>query len=77
MLTADELAILDFERSWWLQAGPKDQAIEFVLGLSAAAYYEMLSSLLDNPAARRFDPLTMRRLEAMMKCGDPITKVTG
>ena len=77
MLTADELAILEFERSWWLQAGPKDQAIEFVLGLSAASYYETLGDLLDNPAARRLDPLTMRRLEAMMKSDGPVAKVTG
>ena len=77
MLTADELAILEFERSWWLQPGPKDQAIEFGLGLSAATYYEMLHELLDNPAARRRDPLTIRRLEAIMKRGDQSTKAMG
>ena len=76
MLTADQLAILEFERSWWLQPGPKDQAIEFGLGLSAATYYEMLHELLDNPAARRQDPLTMRRLDALMSCGDQLTEAT-
>ncbi len=77
MLTAEERAVLDFERSWWLQPGPKDQAIEFTLGLSAAAYYEMLHHLIDNPAAQSHDPLIVRRLEAMIVHDDRSTEVAG
>lgn len=77
MLTAEELAVLDFERSWWLQPGPKDQAIEFTLGLSAAAYYEMLHDLIEKPAAQSYDPLVFRRLEAMIVCDDRSTEVAG
>jgi hypothetical protein len=62
MLTAEETAVLEFERSWWLQPGPKDQAIEFILGLTAAAYYEALLTLVDRPEAMRHDPLTVKRV---------------
>lgn len=64
MLTADERAVLDFEASWWRQPGPKDQAIEFVLGLPAAEYYEILLALIPRADAVAYDPLTVRRLEA-------------
>ena len=74
MLSSDELAVLDFERSWWLRPGPKDQAIEFWLGLSAASYYEMLRELLDNPAALQRDPLTVRRLKAIIERGDQLNE---
>jgi hypothetical protein len=66
MLTAEERAVLDFERSWWLQPGPKDQAIEFTLGLTAGAYYDMLRMLVSNPAAYGYDPLVIRRLQSMI-----------
>ena len=66
MLTAEERAILDFERAWWIEPGPKDQAIEFTLGLSSAAYYELLLGLLKNPGAFEYDPLTVKRVTAMI-----------
>ena len=66
MLTSEERAILEFERAWWLEPGPKDQAIEFALGLSAAAYYEVLGSLVRDRRALAFDPLTTKRVRAMM-----------
>ncbi len=62
MLNADERAVLEFESSWWLQPGPKDQAIEFSLGLTAAGYYETLLALIDRPEAMRHDPLTVKRV---------------
>lgn len=72
MLTADDKAVLEFERAWWHQPGPKDQAIEFTLGLSAADYYERLLGLLDRSAAMDHDPLTVRRVKAMIVSSEAI-----
>ena len=66
MLESEDRAILDFERSFWLQPGAKDQAIEFALGLSAAAYYERLRLLVTMPAALAYDPLTVKRVRTLI-----------
>jgi hypothetical protein len=66
MLSDEDRAILEFERGWWLEPGPKDQAIEFTLGLSAAAYYEHLGRLIVRPEAASFDPLTVARVRSMI-----------
>ena len=55
-------AILDFERSWWTLAGPKEHDIREHLGLSATRYYRALGELLDSPEAAAYDPLVVRRL---------------
>ena len=61
-LSERERAILDFERSWWTDAGTsKEHAIRDRLDLSAARYYEILNDLLDVPAAMDYDPLVIRR----------------
>lgn len=61
-LSDRDRAILDFERSWWTDATcSKEQAIRDRLGLSSARYYEVLSDLLDVPAAMGYDPLVIRR----------------
>lgn len=67
MLTAEERAILDFERAWWLLPGPKDQTIEFTLGLSAAEFYERLLELLNHAGAFEYDPLTVKRVSALVE----------
>jgi hypothetical protein len=67
MLTEEERAILDFERAHWAQPGPKDEAIELTLGLSAADYYERLLTLVAHPAARVYDPLTTKRTLALIE----------
>ena len=67
MLKPEEKAILDFERAWWTEPGPKDQAIEFALGLSASAYYGRLLKLLKNQGAFEYDPLTVKRVEALVE----------
>jgi hypothetical protein len=67
MLTEEERAILDFERAHWLQPGPKDQAIEMSLGLFAADYYERLRHLVFDPAAFAYDPLTTKRVLALIE----------
>lgn len=67
MLSTEERAVLDFEGSWWLEAGPKDQAIEFCLGLTAADYYEALLVLIDRREAMRHDPLTVKRVRSLIE----------
>ncbi len=61
-LTDRDRAILDFERSWWTEAGPKDTAIRERFELSGTRYYQLLTELLDDPAALDHDPLLVRRL---------------
>ena len=67
MLTDEDRAILDFERAWWHEPGPKDQTIEWVLGLTAAAYYERLGALVVTAPALAYDPLTAKRVQTLME----------
>lgn len=60
------MAILDFERGWWLEAGPKDQAIEWCLGLSSDTYYEQLRLIVFDAAASAYDPLTVKRVRSLI-----------
>lgn len=67
MLNSDDRAILDFERGWWLEPGPKDQAIEFVLGLSSMGYYERLRILVFDDLALAYDALTVKRVRSLIE----------
>lgn len=67
MLGSEDRAILDFEQSWWQQPGGKDRAIEFSLGLTAFAYYERLRALVTEPASLSYDPLTVKRVLALIE----------
>ena len=69
MLSDGDRVILEFERGWWLEPGPKDQSIEQRLGLTAASYYEHLLRIVDLPEAARSDPLTVARVRAMIEPG--------
>jgi hypothetical protein len=62
MLSDEDRAILDFERAAWREPGPKDQAIEMALGLTAASYYDRLRLLVSRPASLAYDPLTTKRV---------------
>jgi hypothetical protein len=64
-LTDRDRAILDFERSWWTTPGPKETAIRERFELSPTRYYEILNSLLEDPAAMDHDPLLIRRLRRL------------
>ena len=64
-LTDRDRAIIDFERSWWAEPGPKEGAIRARFELSATRYYQILGELLDSPDALAYDPLVMRRLRRM------------
>jgi hypothetical protein len=64
-LTDRDRAILDFDRSWWTQPGPKETAIRERFELSPTRYYEILNELLEDPAAMDHDPLLIRRLRRL------------
>ena len=56
-------AILEFERQWWRHAGAKEEAIRRQFGVGPTAYYQLLSRLLDDPAALAYDPMLVKRLQ--------------
>ncbi len=56
-LTDLDRRILAFEHRWWKQPGAREQAIRDTFGMSTTRYYQLLNTLLDNPAAREHDPL--------------------
>jgi Protein of unknown function (DUF3263) len=58
-----ERAILAFERQWWRHAGAKEEAIRRQFGVGPTAYYQLLSRLLDDPAAIAYDPMLVKRLQ--------------
>jgi len=60
-----ELAMLAFERQWWKRAGAKEQAIRDTFGLTATRYYQLLNTLLDDPAALEHDPVLVQRLRRL------------
>jgi hypothetical protein len=64
-LTDRDRAILDFERSWWNETGPKEALIQEKFELSATRYYEILGELLESPEAYEYDPLGVRRLRRL------------
>lgn len=61
-LTDLQAEVLDFERSWYTYGGPKDHAINEKFHMDAAAYFQVLNALLDNPAAYQRDPILIKRL---------------
>jgi hypothetical protein len=64
-LTERDKAILDFERHWWSEPGPKDAAIRDRFELSATRYYQILGELLESADAIDYDPLVVRRLRRL------------
>jgi hypothetical protein len=64
-LSDRERAILDFERTWWTQPGPKEVAIRERFELSPTRYYQLLHELLESPDALAYDPLVVRRLRRL------------
>jgi Protein of unknown function (DUF3263) len=64
-LSQRDIDILDFERSWWKHAGAKDRAIKERFDMSATRYYQLLSELLENPAAMAHDPILIKRLKRL------------
>src|SRR5438876_4585132 len=64
-LSERDRAILDFERSWWAEPGPKELAIRQRFDLSATRYYQVLGALLESPDSVDYDPLVVRRLRRL------------
>jgi len=62
-LGARERNVLAFERQWWRHAGAKEEAIRREFGIGPTAYYQLLSRLLDDPAALAHDPMLVKRLQ--------------
>ena len=61
-LSDRERRLLDFERSWWLEAGAKADQIRRRLGVSPTSYYARLRRLVEQLDALEYDPLLVRRL---------------
>lgn len=61
-LTERDRAILDFEKSWWTEEGPKEAVILERFEVSAERYYQILNELLESEEAYAHDPLVVRRL---------------
>jgi Protein of unknown function (DUF3263) len=64
-LSARDRDLLRFEEHWRGHSGTKEQAIRESFGMPAARYYQVLSSLLDSPAASAAEPLLIGRLRRM------------
>jgi hypothetical protein len=58
-----ERTVLAFERQWWRHAGAKEEAIRREFGIDPTAYYQLLSRLIDDPAATAYDPMLVKRLQ--------------
>jgi hypothetical protein len=56
-------SVLAFERQWWRHAGAKEEAIRREFGVGPTAYYQLLSRLIDDPAALAHDPMLVKRLQ--------------
>ncbi len=67
MVSKRDRQVLDFEGSWWLYPGPKDQAIRDYLEMSATRYYQVLRRIIDEKGAFDHDPLTILRLRRMRR----------
>jgi Protein of unknown function (DUF3263) len=64
-LSDRDRAILDFERTWWTEPGPKELAIRERFDLSPTRYYQVLNELLESVEAIAYDPLVVRRLRRL------------
>jgi hypothetical protein len=64
-LSTRDREILAFERQWWKYAGAKEQAVRELFDMSATRYYQVLNTLIDEPAALAFDPMLVKRLRRM------------
>ena len=64
-LSDRDRAILDFERTWWTEPGPKDAAIRARFGVSTTRYYRLLNDVLDGSDAMTYDPLVVLRLRRL------------
>jgi hypothetical protein len=64
-LSGRDHEILEFERSWWTEPGPKEHRIRERFGLSPGRYRQILGALTESPEAMAHDPLLIRRLRRL------------
>jgi hypothetical protein len=64
-LSERDIAVLDFERTWWRHAGSKERAIRERFAVSPTRYYQLLNRLIDDPEAMRHDPMLVKRLRRL------------
>ena len=68
-LSDRDLRILEFERQWWRYAGAKEQAIRELFECSTTRYYQMLNTLIDDPAALKAVAAAWRQSLGAGFCG--------
>src|SRR6202008_4731522 len=56
VLSERERAILDFERTWWTEPGPKEVAIKERFDLSSGRSYKLLNTLIEPHDALDYAP---------------------
>lgn len=64
-LSATDAAVLDFERLTWRYSGARESAIWERFGWSATRHAQVVSRLLDDPAALAYDPQLVLRLQRL------------
>ena len=64
-LTQRDIAIIEFERTWWSEDSSKESIIRERFELSTTRYYELLGDLIDSDEAYEHDPLVIRRLRRL------------
>jgi hypothetical protein len=57
--------MLAFERLTWRHAGSRDAAIRERFDLTPTRYHQLLTRLIDNPAAVAHDAMTVNRLRRL------------
>jgi hypothetical protein len=65
MLTDQQEAMLDMEKSWYRYAGRKDTVIRERFGISSTRYYQVLNDLIDDPEVLAEEPQLVRRLQRL------------
>ncbi|MHA6802136.1 DUF3263 domain-containing protein [Salinifilum ghardaiensis] len=75
-LSERDRSVLAFERQWWKRGGAKERAIRELFDLTPTQYYRLLNALVDHPAARRYDPMLLKRLRRL-RSGDQPARRTG
>ncbi len=60
-------AVLDLEGRFWKHAGAKEAAIKAELDMNPTRFYQVLRSLLDDPAALAYAPATINRLRRRLR----------
>ena len=61
-LSERDREILEFERQWWKYAGAKETAVRERFDMTSTRYYQVLTSILDQPAALVYDAQLVNRL---------------